>query len=253
MPLLVDIFVTLAGACLGSFLNVVIYRLPQSLSIIRPSSFCPACRKPIAALENVPVISYLLLRGRCSGCKAPISVLYPLVEIITAACALGLWLRFGLSLGFFLYLIFSGILIVCSVIDLVHLLIPEILVLPGVALGIALHITEGTVLSSLAGIVLGGGLICLVRIIGGLVYHREVMGFGDVELAGMIGAFLGLKYTFIAILLAALLGALIAGIYLVGTRKERQTPIPFGPFLSLGALLALYVQGLNLPFLSYYL
>jgi leader peptidase (prepilin peptidase)/N-methyltransferase len=223
------------------------------MSIIVPRSFCPYCGKTIQPWENIPLVSFALLGGRCSICKKPISLQYPLVEAITALLTLSLWLRWGLSLEFVFYLAFTSILVVSSFIDLSHMLIPEVLVLPGIALGIVLHVVEGGLVSCLAGLGLGAGLILLIRLAGGALYQREVMGFGDVELGGLIGAFLGLKYTFVAILLAALSGSLAGGAYLLFSRKGRQMPIPFGPFLSLGAILSLYVQGLNLPLLYYYL
>lgn len=253
MTLLTDLFVLVAGACLGSFLNVVIYRLPRRMSIVAPRSFCPYCGKMIQPWENIPLVSFALLRARCSVCKKSISFQYPLVEAITAVLTLFLWLRWDLSLHFVFYLAFTSILVVSSFIDFSHMMIPEILVLPGIGLGIAFHIVGGGIVSCIAGIGLGAGLILLVRLAGGALYQREVMGFGDVELGGLIGAFLGLKYTFVAILLAALIGSLAGGAYLLFSGKGRQMPIPFGPFLSLGAVLALYIQGLNLPLLYYYL
>lgn len=250
MPTVVVIFVTLFGACLGSFLNVVIYRLPLSLSVISPGSFCPNCKKPIKFWENIPILSFIILRGRCSGCKMPISFQYPLVEALTALLTMALWLRFYLSPGFFLYLYFAYGLIVVGLIDLNHLLIPDLVIIIGIFLGLVLNMIQARIIFALLGMVAAGGLILLVRTVGSLIYRKEVMGLGDIEVSAMLGAYLGIKYALISIFIAALLGSLIGGLYLILARKDRQTPIPFGLFLSAGGLLALFIEGLDLWFLN---
>ncbi len=183
----------------------------------------------------------------------PFSVQYPIVELLTGLLTLHLWLKFSASINFLLYLYFISALIILSFIDLKYLLIPDVVVLPGIGLGILFNFINNNLINALFGLVLGGGLIFLVRTVGGLIYKKEVMGFGDVELSAMIGAYLGFKYTFIAILLAAVIGAIVGGLYLILTKKERQTPIPFGPFLSIGSVLSLFIEGLNPPILRLFL
>lgn len=233
------IFAFLFGASIGSFLNVVIFRLPRGISIVKPNSFCPQCKNPIKWYENIPIFSYIILRGRCSGCRKRISIRYPLVEAFTAVCFLWLYLRFQLSWDFLFYLIMFIFLIIISGIDFSHQVIPDIISIPGILFGVVFHAIKGDahlLIMSLVGLVFGGGLILLIRVLGGKVYRKEVMGMGDVFLTAMIGAFIGFPSIIIAIFIAAVTGALVGLAYLISTHQHRESPIPFGPFLSIGGM-----------------
>lgn len=230
------------GAIVGSFLNVCIVRLPKEESILFPGSHCPFCNKPIAFYDNIPLISYLLLSRRCRHCKTIISVQYPLVEGITALFSLLLFLRFGPSLSYLIYFAFVSALIVITVIDLYHQIIPDVISLPGVGVGLlsSLIIPQITFFNSLFGILLGGGSLFLVATGYQWLFKREGMGGGDVKLLAMIGAFLGWKAVILTILLSSLIGS-ITGIIVIALKgKDFKYAIPFGPFLSLGATISLF-------------
>jgi len=230
------------GAIVGSFLNVCIYRLPKEESIVWPGSHCIHCKKPIKFYDNIPLISYLLLRGKCRYCKGPISTQYPLIEGITAFSSLVLLMRFGLSLTYITYFAFVAALIVITVIDLYHQIIPDVISLPGIGVGLlaSLIIHQITFLDSLVGTLLGGGSLFLVATLYQWLFKREGMGGGDVKLLAMIGAFLGWKAVILTILLGSLIGSIIGIIIMVLKGKDFKYAIPFGPFLSLGAVIALF-------------
>ena len=190
---MVNIFSILFGAMVGSFLNVCIARLPKEESIVWPGSHCPLCRKPIKFYDNIPLVSYLLLKGKCRQCRGSISLQYPLVEGITALSSLLLIIKFGPSLSYLIYFAFVAALIVITVIDLYHQIIPDVISLPGIGVGLlaSLIIPQITFLNSLIGILLGGGSLFLVATVYRWLFKREGMGGGDVKLLAMIGAFLG--------------------------------------------------------------
>jgi leader peptidase (prepilin peptidase)/N-methyltransferase len=230
------------GALIGSFLNVCILRLPQEESIVAPGSHCPQCKKPIKFYDNIPLVSYLLLKGRCRYCHSPISIQYPLVEGITALGSLILFMKFGLSLSYLIYFAFVAALIVITVIDLYHQIIPDVISLPGIGVGLlaSLIIPQTTFLNSLLGVLLGGGSLFLVATLYQWLFKREGMGGGDVKLLAMIGAFLGWKAVILTILLGSLIGSITGIIIMVSKGKDFKYAIPFGPFLSLGAVIALF-------------
>ena len=230
------------GVLIGSFLNVCILRLPQEESIITPGSHCPHCKNSIKAYDNIPLISYILLRGRCRYCHSPISIQYPLVEGITALGSLILFMKFGPSLSYLIYFAFVAALIVITVIDLYHQIIPDVISLPGIGVGLlaSLVIPQITLLNSLIGILLGGGSLFLVATVYQWLFKREGMGGGDVKLLAMIGAFLGWKAVILTILLGSLIGSITGIIIMVSKGKDFKYAIPFGPFLSLGAVIALF-------------
>lgn len=242
MNFVLHAFAFLFGAAIGSFLNVVMYRLPKGISIIKPNSFCPACKKPIIWYENIPLVSYVLLRGKCSNCKKPISIRYFAVELITALVFLYLFAQFGLSFSFLFYAYFFSVLIAISGIDFAYQLIPDVLSMPGIVIGLVFHLTQGSILQSVIGAAFGGGLILLIRAVGGWVYKKEVMGLGDVYLTAMIGAFVGFPFIIAAIFIGALFGAILGIAYVISTRQSRESPIPFGPFLSLGGMLVIIFE-----------
>lgn len=232
------------GAMVGSFLNVCIFRLPKEESIIWPGSHCPHCKKPIRFYDNIPLISYFLLRGKCRYCKGPISLQYPLVEGITALSSLLLIMKFGPSLSYLTYFAFVAALIVITVIDLYHQIIPDVISLPGIGVGLlaSLIIPPITFFNSLIGILLGGGSLFLVATLYQWLFKREGMGGGDVKLLAMIGAFLGWKAVILTILLSSLIGSISGISIMVLKGKNFKYAIPFGPFLSLGAVIALFYQ-----------
>ena len=235
-------FSIIIGAIIGSFLNVCIVRLPKEESIVTPGSHCPHCNHPILFYDNIPFISYLVLRGKCRYCKSSISPQYPLIEGITAISSLLLFLKFGPSLNYLLYFSFVAALIVITVVDIYHQIIPDVISIPGIGVGLlgSLLVPYITFFNSLLGILLGGGSLFLVATLYQWFFKREGMGGGDVKLLAMIGAFLGWKSVILTILLGSLVGSIIGMITMVIKGKDFKYAIPFGPFLSLGAVIALF-------------
>jgi leader peptidase (prepilin peptidase)/N-methyltransferase len=240
------------GAIVGSFLNVCISRLPKEESIVRPGSHCPKCKTPIRFYDNIPLLSYFLLGGKCRHCKAPISIQYPIVEAITALSSFFLFITFGVSLSFFYYFSFVAALIAITVIDLYHQIIPDVISLPGIVIGLlgALVIPHITFWSSLIGVLSGGGSLFLVATVYQWLFKREGMGGGDVKLLAMIGAFLGWKAVILTIFLSSFIGSIIGITVMLIKGKDFKYAIPFGPFLALGAVISLFL-GENL--ISWYL
>jgi len=240
------------GAMVGSFLNVCIHRLPKEESIVRPGSHCPKCKTPIRFYDNIPLLSYLLLGGKCRHCKAPISIQYPIVEAITALSSFFLFITFGVSLSFFYYFSFVAALIAITVIDLYHQIIPDVISLPGIVIGLlgSLVISQITFWSSLIGVISGGGSLFLVATVYQWLFKREGMGGGDVKLLAMIGAFLGWKAVILTIFLSSFIGSIIGITVMLIKGKDFKYAIPFGPFLALGAVISLF-WGENL--ISWYL
>src|SRR4030043_1264470 len=230
------------GAMVGSFLNVCIHRLPKEESIVRPGSHCPKCKTPIRFYDNIPLLSYLLLGGKCRHCKAPISIQYPIVETITALSSFFLFITFGVSLSFFYYFSFVAALIVITVIDLYHQIIPDVISLPGIVIGLlgSLVIPQITFWSSLIGVLLGGGSLFLVATVYQWLFKMEGMGGGDVKLLAMIGAFLGWKAVILTILFSSFIGSIVGIVIMLLKGKDFKYAIPFGPFLSLGAVISLF-------------
>jgi leader peptidase (prepilin peptidase)/N-methyltransferase len=230
------------GALIGSFLNVCILRLPKEESIVTPGSHCPHCKTPIKFYDNIPLVSYILLKGKCRHCNGTVSIQYPLIEGITALSSLVLFMRFGPSLSYLIYFAFVAALIVITVIDLYHQIIPDVISLPGIGVGLlaSLILPQLTFSNSLIGILLGGGSLFLVATLYQWFFKREGMGGGDVKLLAMIGAFLGWKAVILTILLGSLIGSIIGISIMVLKGKDFKYAIPFGPFLSLGAVIALF-------------
>lgn len=230
------------GAMTGSFLNVCIWRLPFGKSIVYPPSHCPACGTPIRIRDNIPLLSYLRLRGRCHACDVHISLRYPLVEITTGIAATVLLYHFGTSPALAVYGLFVAALIVITFIDIDHQIIPDVISLPGIAVGVIFAALGwgAPLVDSAVGAVLGGGLLYLVAV----GYHawtgREGMGGGDIKLLAMIGAFLGWRGVLVTLLLGSFSGAVIGIALIVVRGADTRLPIPFGPFLALGAVCALF-------------
>jgi leader peptidase (prepilin peptidase)/N-methyltransferase len=230
--------VTLIGLMVGSFLNVCIHRLPLRESLAWPASRCPVCRTPLKTYDNIPVLSYLMLRGRCRACGAPISLQYPIVEIITAMVFLSAYLLFEPPV-LYQRLLFACAMIVLFVIDLEHRILPDVITLPGIVIGFlcSVFMPPGWV-DSLIGLVLGGGVLWLM----GEAYFRlrqeEGMGFGDVKMLAMIGAFLGWKLMLLTLVLSSFLGSLIGLGMIALKRGDMKYALPFGTFLAIGAIVA---------------
>ena len=241
---MLNIIALILGAMVGSFLNVCIFRLPKEESIVIPGSHCPHCHHPIMFYDNIPLISYLVLRGKCRYCKKSISVQYPLVEGITGISSLCLFLRYGLSWSYLFYFSFVAALIVITVIDLYHQIIPDVISIPGVGVGLlgALILPHITFFNSLMGILLGGGSLFVIATLYQWLFKREGMGGGDVKLLAMIGAFLGWDAVILTILLSSLIGSITGMVIMVLKGKGFKYAIPFGPFLSLGAVIALFYK-----------
>jgi len=225
------------GAMVGSFLNVCASRLPKGKSLWMPGSACPACASPIRWYDNIPVLSFLLLRGRCRDCNERISWRYPIIEAGTALLFALAYLRFDWSAEFLLAIVLLSALIVVTAIDLEHQLIPDRITLPGIAAGFVGNVVlnGGAWFDSLLGILLGGGVFFLI-----IVVSRGGMGGGDMKLGAMLGAFLGWKFLLLGLFLAAFLGGAVATALLVTGRKGRKDPLPFGPFLAFGAAVSLF-------------
>jgi leader peptidase (prepilin peptidase)/N-methyltransferase len=237
----------LIGLIIGSFLNVCIYRIPRHKSIINPSrSFCPNCLKPIKAFDNIPVLSYILLGGKCRNCKTRISWQYPFVELLTGILFLLLFLKFGLSVAFLRNIIFFALLIIATFTDFSHRVIPNVISIPGIILGLVLNL--GAELNSASpnfknavlGALIGAGILWVFRQAGLIVKKQEMMGWGDIKLAGMIGAFLGIANGVLALFLGVFLGVVIWTILILLKIKNRKEYIPFGAFLALGSVITVF-------------
>jgi leader peptidase (prepilin peptidase)/N-methyltransferase len=238
----VPALIGVVGALIGSFLNVCIHRLPRGESIVRPRSRCPGCLSPVGALDNVPVLSFLWLGGRCRRCRAAISYRYPAVEILNGLGYILIWHRFGATPAAAVYAAFFSALLVVTFIDWDHQIIPNRITLPGIVIGLisAATVLAGSFIDAVMGAVLGGGLLYAVAVISEWFLKKEGMGLGDVKLLAMIGAFLGWRAVLVTIFIGALAGSLI-GLTLMALKvRRREEPIPFGPFLALGAVAALF-------------
>ena len=239
---MLEVFSFLLGAMIGSFLNVCICRIPKGESIVFPGSHCPHCQHPIPFYDNIPVLSYLWIKGKCRSCHHAISLQYPIVEAVTAISSLLLFLNFGLSWSYLIYFVFTAALIVITVIDLYHQIIPDVISLPGIGAGLLVSLVHPqiTFFNSLFGVLLGGGSLFLVATVYQWLFKREGMGGGDVKLLAMIGAFLGWKAVILTILLSSLIGSVTGVVLMLIKGKDFKYAIPFGPFLSLGAILSLF-------------
>lgn len=252
-----SILLFVIGSCVGSFLNVCIYRLPLNLSIVKPASHCFKCKSPIIPFDNIPILSFVLLAGKCRRCGSLISFQYPFIEFVTAALFVifynvsGFDLRYLVSnpytipilIGIYVYL---GAMIAITMIDLKHQIIPDRISIPGIVLGLifTLYRTHtgdpsrfdlaSTLTDSLIGGILGAAIFYII-----IVVSRGGMGYGDVKLAAMIGTFMGWRMLLVVILLAVVSGSIIGIFLLLTGLKKRKEPIPFGPFLAVMSLVCL--------------
>ena len=246
------LIVFVLGAAIGSFLNVVIYRLPAELSILHPASRCPRCLQPLKPYDNVPILGWLWLRGRCRYCRQPISGRYPLVECLTGVLFVTAFWRFGITLQTPGYWILLSWLVALALIDLDTFTLPDTLTQPGLILGIAFQaaiayaktasvagVSQGLI-TGIGGAVLGLWLFDLITILGSAALGQAAMGGGDGKLAAMLGAWLGWRGLLLSSFLACVMGAFVGGGAIsLGVIRRRQ-PMPFGPFLALGAGIAVF-------------
>jgi leader peptidase (prepilin peptidase) / N-methyltransferase len=235
-------FVFILGAAIGSFLNVCIFRLPAQQSIVRPLSQCPKCHHPIRFYDNIPLVSYLILKGKCRDCSNEISWRYPLVEFVTAILALLLFGKFSLTLNFLVFFIFTAVLIVVTFIDLDHQIIPDILTLPGIPIFFLLAVFAVKVpwMEAAIGLLIGGGVLLAIAFGYELITRREGMGGGDIKLLAMIGGFLGWKSLIFILLFSSFLGAIVGIAIMVIKKQDMKFAVPFGPFLSAAAVAYLF-------------
>jgi leader peptidase (prepilin peptidase)/N-methyltransferase len=234
-----DSFVFMVGLCIGSFLNVCIYRIPLSKSIASPGSMCPRCQTPIRFYDNIPVLSYLWLKGRCRHCQAKVSLRYPLVELLGGLIALCCFLKFGPSVDAIVYFMLMAALLTVTFIDIDHRIIPDVISLPGILMGLGASflLANITPLQSLIGILSGGGLLWAVAWGYSLLMKKEGMGGGDIKLLAMIGAFVGWRGVVFTIFCGSLIGTSAGLLVMWKTRQNMKLAVPFGPFLSMGAIL----------------
>lgn len=235
-------YAAVLGSIIGSFLNVVIHRVPRGHSTVMPRSKCPYCDGIIRARDNLPIISFLLLKGRCHRCRAPISWRYPLLEAITALLFVACVYRFGPTAEAAVSAVFCCLLLALAAIDLEHFLLPDKLTLPGIIAGLALQawLPRTDLLGALLGTLLGAGVLILLINIWYWVRGEEGMGLGDVNMLAMVGAFLGWHGVAVTLVVSALAGSLV-GLTLIALRRlELKSRLPFGVFIAFGALVSLF-------------
>ncbi|HOJ43738.1 MAG TPA: prepilin peptidase [Syntrophorhabdaceae bacterium] len=237
-----SIIIFVFGAIVGSFLNVCIYRLPRDKSIISPNSFCPNCKKPIKFYDNIPILSYIILKGKCRNCNEKISIKYPIVEFITALLFFLIFRLSGLSIEFGVLILFVSVLIVISFIDLEFQIIPDVLSIGGLLAGLLLSFFRQNFgfLDALLGVLSGGGVLFAISYGYQLVRKIEGMGGGDIKLIGMIGAFCGIKGVIFTIISGSFLGTIFGVPAMLIKGKDSKYAVPFGPFLSLGAVIYIF-------------
>jgi leader peptidase (prepilin peptidase)/N-methyltransferase len=231
--------VAVFGLVVGSFLNVCIHRLPRKASIVQPPSNCPKCGYVLRWFDNIPVVSYAMLGGRCRRCRTPISIRYPIVELVTMGVFVLHYMVFGLDIILVPRLLFASVLIALFAIDLEHHLLPNVVTLPGIVVGLAFSVLLPPGLTdALIGALVGGGVLWLI----GEAYYRysgqEGMGGGDVKMLAMIGAFLGWKLMILTLVLSSILGSLIGVLVIAIRRGGLKYALPYGTFLALAALIA---------------
>ena len=239
MDTVIVVFLLAMGLAVGSFLNVCIYRLPRHESLMYPASHCPSCGRSLSWFENIPVLGWIALGGRCRTCRARIGVQYPLVEAIAAAVFVSAYFIYGWTPLLAARLLFACAMIVLFAIDLHHRILPNVITLPGIVIGffISLFLPPGW-LSSLIGLIAGGGVLFAI----GEGFYRmrgyEGLGMGDVKMLAMIGAFLGWPLMLVTLVLASFAGSVVGIGLLISRRGDMKAALPFGTFLAVGALVA---------------
>ena len=236
------VFAFVFGMVVGSFLNVCICRMPNKESVVSPPSHCPHCDYQICWYDNIPLVSYLLLRGKCRGCGAHISLQYPLVELLNGVLTLFVFFKFGPTLEFAVWFLFCSALVVITFIDIEHQIIPDEISLSGIVVGFVLSffMKDHTWMNSLLGILLGGGSLLLVAYIYQRLTGKDGMGGGDIKLLAMMGAFMGWKAIPFIIFASSLVGSLVGVSIMLLQKKNSKLAIPFGPYLAFAAVLYIF-------------
>lgn len=231
-----NLVIFLFSIIIGSFLNVVIYRLPENKSIVSPPSHCPQCGTRLKAWDLVPILSFLFSKGKCRYCGAKISWQYPVVELLTALLFLGLFVKYGISGQFIIFLLLVSLLIICSFIDLRYKIIPNKITYPGIISGLILSLffNHITLTDSILGVLIPGGALLLIALM-----FKGGMGIGDVKLVALVGSFTGWQLTLFAIFTGAIIGTIISIILIIAGVNERTSKIPFGPYISLGVVISI--------------
>ena len=223
------------GLAIGSFANVCIHRLPRKESVVVPGSHCPACSAAVRPLDNIPVISYIVLGGKCRDCATRISPIYSVIETVTAVLLLAGFFKFGLSFDFMVYAAVAPALVIITAIDIEHQIIPDVITLPGIALGLAVGTYTIGYADSLLGFFVGGGLFYLLAVL-----SNGGMGGGDIKYISAAGALLGWQKVLLVIFIGALLGSVVGVFQIAVQKKTRKSLIPFGPFLATSTLITLF-------------
>ncbi|MFH1710432.1 MAG: prepilin peptidase [bacterium] len=226
---------------MGSFLNVCISRIPEERSVIFPPSHCPKCGSRLRTRDLIPIISYLMLKGRCRHCNENISVRYPVVEALTALLFLVFYIKAGISFQLIAFLIFTTLLILISFIDIEHMIIPDFLVLTGIGVALAYSVYGGNLTESLIGICFSFLFMFILGAAARLALKKEALGDGDIKLLVMFGAFMGIENTLISVFIASVLGATAGILLILLKRLKREDYIPFAPFLALGAVVSILI------------
>ena len=257
METMTVVFIAIFGLVFGSFLNVVIYRLPREMSLIRPRSSCPGCGARIKSYDNVPVMSYLILGGKCRACGRKISAVYPAVEALTALGFVLVYFNSGRELGleFFSGCVFTAALIALGFIDYHHQILPDAITLPGLVLALVYSFFRDdlTFRGALLGAVVGAGFLLVVYGAYFLIRKKEGLGLGDVTMLLMVGAYLGLTRTLLTLILASFAGALVGVFFILRRGKDFQFALPFGTFLAPATFVSmLWGEGIVRAYLSLY-
>ena len=238
---MLEAFVFILGICIGSFLNVCIYRIPRSQSIVFPGSKCPSCGTRLKALDLIPLLSYLALKGKCRHCGVPVSARYFFVELLTGILFVSIYFTYGLTWHTPIFWTLTSILIAASFIDYEFHIIPNGLVLAGFAVALLANLSGYNIpfLEGVYGLAVGGGFLGIVALASLLLLKKEGMGGGDIKLMAMVGLFIGWQATALALMLAVLSAALVSLLLMALKLLKRGDHIPFGPFLAIGSLLAI--------------
>ena len=236
---LIAVVIFMFGLAIGSFANVCIYRLPKKESVIFPVSHCIACSTPVRPFDNIPVISYLILGGKCRDCKEDISFIYPIIEAVTALLLLAGFFKFGLTFDFLIYTVVAPTLVIITAIDIEHQIIPDVITLPGIVLGLAAGSYTIGYIDSFSGFLLGGGLFYLLAVL-----SNGGMGGGDIKYIAAAGALVGWQKVLLIIFIGAFLGSFMGLLQIVVQKKSRKSLIPFGPFLAAATLITLFYGNL---------
>ncbi|HWR83578.1 MAG TPA: prepilin peptidase [Candidatus Deferrimicrobium sp.] len=236
------VWLVLFGLLIGSFLNVVIYRLPRHLSVASGRSVCPRCGSLIKWFHNIPLMSFVFLRGKCAACGGKISARYPLVEALNAVLYLLLYWNFSLSVPFVVFALLSSTLLAIFFIDLDFQIIPDVITLPGMLAGLAVSFLPSGIgiFNSLVGLVVGGGALYVIAVVGDRLFKKESMGGGDIKMAAMLGSFLGWQKAILVLVASSIIGLVVSVAIMAFSAQLRKTRVvPFGPFLAAGGVLAI--------------